>query len=176
MGNFFFLAWGSHFTSELWNAIVITLGSTIQHLFTHRLTAWENVFITSWNPQQEEFGWEAAVGIAWAQNSPKRGLPDFIAELGYHQLLWVPGDLIPDTFTPWSAANQRTKFHDKEWLFVPVPAPHQCLPQFYKPGSLTVNKLSLSAMKPTIACCTIPKIAFSRCRVRGQTLCGGHGW
>ncbi|XP_056136930.1 uncharacterized protein LOC130113368 isoform X2 [Lampris incognitus] len=70
------------------------------------------------------------------RTTPKENLQSSSTEVVYGQPLQVPGDFVPNTTSPWSAAHQWTTLLDNARAFAPVPTSQHGLPQSHIPASL----------------------------------------
>lgn len=70
------------------------------------------------------------------RTTPKEDFQASSAEIVYGQTLRVPGDSIPDSTIPWSAAHQWAEFNEKAKLFAVVPTSRHGLPHSFTPPSL----------------------------------------
>ena len=135
---------GPQFTSELWSAVAEGLGVKL-----HRTTA----FHPQANGLCERFhrSMKAALRasltdgnwldkLPWVmlglRTAPKEDLQSSSAELVYGQPLRVPGEFMPNTTVPWSAAAQRASLLDSARVFTPVPTAQHGVPASQVPPSL----------------------------------------
>ena len=135
---------GSQFTSELWNAVAEGLGVKL-----HRTTAYHpqaNGLCERFHRSMKAALRASLINGNWIdklpwvllglRTAPKEDLQASSAELVYGQPLRVPGDFIPKTTAPWSAASQRTSLLDSARTFVPVPATQHGTPVSQVPTDL----------------------------------------
>ena len=135
---------GSQFTSELWNAVAGSLGVKL-----HRTTAYHpqaNGLCERFHRSMKAALRASLKDSSWVdrlpwvmlglRSAPKEDLKSSSAELVYGQPLRVPGDFVPNTTTPWSAAQQRTALLDSAKVFAPIPTSQHGLPQPHIPASL----------------------------------------
>ncbi|KAJ8389517.1 hypothetical protein AAFF_G00119070 [Aldrovandia affinis] len=132
------------FTSELWSAVAEGLGVKL-----HRTTAYH----PQANGLCERFhrSMKAALRaslkdsnwldkLPWVmlglRTAPKEDLQSSSAELVYGQPLRVPGEFMPNTTDPWSAAAQRASLLDSARVFAPVPTTQHGVPTSKVPPGL----------------------------------------
>ncbi|KAJ8401708.1 hypothetical protein AAFF_G00376790 [Aldrovandia affinis] len=135
---------GPQFTSELWSAVAEGLGVKL-----HRTTAYH----PQANGLCERFhrSMKAALRaslkdgnwldkLPWVmlglRTAPKEDLQSSSAELVYGQPLRVPGEFMPNTADPWSAAVQRASLLDSARVFAPVPTTQHGVPTSQVPPGL----------------------------------------
>ncbi|KAJ8415637.1 hypothetical protein AAFF_G00426170 [Aldrovandia affinis] len=70
------------------------------------------------------------------RTAPKEDLQSSSAELVYGQPLRVPGEFMPNTTDPWSAAVQRASLLDSARVFAPVPTTQHGVPTSQVPPGL----------------------------------------
>ncbi|KAJ8409954.1 hypothetical protein AAFF_G00209950 [Aldrovandia affinis] len=70
------------------------------------------------------------------RTAPKEDLQSSSAELVYGQPLRVPGEFMPNTTDPWSAAAQRASLLDSARVFAPVPTTQHGVPTSQVPPGL----------------------------------------
>ncbi|KAJ8389881.1 hypothetical protein AAFF_G00113500 [Aldrovandia affinis] len=135
---------GPQFTSELWSAVAEGLGVKL-----HRTTAYH----PQANGLCERFhrSMKAALRaslkdgnwldkLPWVmlglRTAPKEDLQSSSVELVYGQPLRVPGEFMPNTTDPWSAAVQRASLLDSARVFAPVPTTQHGVPTSQVPPGL----------------------------------------
>uniref|UniRef100_A0A8C5DEF6 Gypsy retrotransposon integrase-like protein 1 n=1 Tax=Gouania willdenowi TaxID=441366 RepID=A0A8C5DEF6_GOUWI len=135
---------GAQFTSEIWNVVARDLGVKL-----HRTTAYHpqaNGLCERFHRSMKAALRASLVDGNWVdrlpwvmlglRTAPKEDLQSSSAELVYGQVLRVPGDFIPDTTTPWSAARQRSSLLEVARAFAPVPTSQHCTPVSRVPTNL----------------------------------------
>ena len=136
---------GPQFTSQLWDAIAQNLGCQL-----HRTTAYH----PQANGMVERFHRSLKASLRaclddadwvdklpWVmlglRSAPKEDLCASSAELVYGQPLRLPGDFVPGSTVPWSAARQRAALQGDVRLFAPLPTSHHGTVQPRMPPELS---------------------------------------
>ncbi|KAJ8415609.1 hypothetical protein AAFF_G00425890 [Aldrovandia affinis] len=88
------------------------------------------------------------------RTAPKEDLQSSSAELVYGQPLRVPGEFMPNTTDPWSAAVQRASLLDSARVFAPVPTTQHGVPRPRCPQACDRRVMCSSATTRTVAHCS----------------------
>ncbi|KAJ8399524.1 hypothetical protein AAFF_G00409350 [Aldrovandia affinis] len=176
---------GPQFTSELWSAVADGLGVKL-----HRTTAYH----PQANGLCERFhrSMKAALRaslkdgnwldkLPWVmlglRTAPKEDLQSSSAELVYGQPLRVPGEFMPNTTDPWSAAAQRASLLDSARVFAPVPTTQHGVPTSQVPPGLRSagyvfirHNAHRGPLQPPV------RRPVSGSGARAQAPGGGHRW